>query len=300
MKIAFGGAFAAVFDVGVPILDGHEVDDLFPTAKPAGRAGSFTLFKMGNWHLGIAAVAVAPGLEQAANQVYREIFKVTGGVQVARIWNYVPAINGTGANGRENYQAFCEGRSRAFEERHGRDFKLFVPAASAVGCNSAFLTVAFAACATKPRHVENPLQVPAYDYPRKFGPRSPSFARATIARDGDVATVFISGTAAIRGHATVGACGIAGQLECTLQNLAEISRACGLGSRLDQGGRSSRHFRVYVRHAADQPLVAATLGEHLFSNGDRISYLHADICRQPLLVEIEATLLGVTVPSRPN
>ncbi len=291
LSLAFGGNSSAVFNTGVPVLVGAGVDNLFRSAKPAGECGSVALFESGNWLLGAAVAPAAPGLEMASRRLYRDILQATRGRHLARVWNYVPAINALGPAGLENYQAFCRGRSFAFEQQHGPAFKLSVPAASAVGCMSPSLTIAFVACRSQPRHVENPRQVPAYDYPCEFGPRSPSFARATVVSDEDGETVFISGTAAIRGHATVAPDGIAGQLQCTIENLGEISRACGLGSHLDQGGRSSRHFRVFVRHAADQPLVAAALNAQLLHDGDRVSYLHADICREALLVEIEATIL---------
>ena len=47
------------------------------------------------------------------------------------------------------------------------------------------------------------------------------------------------------------------------------------------------------RHAADQPQVAAFLQASSLVGGDQITYLQADICRAPLLVEIEASLFGV-------
>jgi chorismate lyase / 3-hydroxybenzoate synthase len=298
LKISFGPDASARFDVGVPVLAGDERDDFFAGAKPVARTGPLALFAKGAWLLGAASLPAAPALELAARRLYLDIFEATRDWHLARVWNYVPAINQIGSSGLENYRAFCEGRSLAFEQRHGADFKFLVPAASAVGCPSPVLTVVFAACRAQPRHVENPAQVPAYDYPREYGPRAPSFARATVTPGEDGATVFISGTAAIRGHATVAPDGIAGQLDCTLENLREISRACGLGSNFDDGGRSSRSFKVYIRRAADQPLVAAMLGERLLGEGDRVSYLHADICRKPLLVEIEATLQGVTNTAR--
>jgi len=294
LRLAFGGASTAVFDAGVPVLVGEPVDDLFATARPAGRSGAFSLFENDDWLVGAASVNALPGLEPAAQRLYLDLLQATSGRHLARIWNYVPAINELGPAGLENYRAFCQGRSLAFEERHGAAFKFRVPSASAVGCVAPNLTVAFAACKATPRHVENPRQVPAYDYPREYGPRSPSFARATIVPQGDTATVFISGTAAIRGHATVAPDGIAEQLDCTLENLGEISRACGLGSNLDRAGQSSRHFKVYLRHAADQPLVASLLAQRLFAGTEWVSYLQADICRAPLRVEIEATLFGVT------
>ena len=41
-------------------------------------------------------------------------------------------------------------------------------------------------------------------------------------------------------------------------------------------------------------MVAAMLEKKFLKAGDRVSYLEADICRANLLVEIEATLFGVT------
>lgn len=291
--ISFARDGSAVFAVGVPLLAGDEVDDLFAGAEPVPTTGPLVLYRKGDWLFGAGSIPAGRGIEPAARRLYREIFQASAGRHLARMWNYIPAINDAGPTGLENYRAFCVGRSRAFEQQHGAAFKFLVPAASAVGCSSPAVAVVFAACKTQPRHVENPAQVPAYDYPREYGPRAPSFARATVVPGAGDTTVFISGTAAIRGHATVATDGIAGQLDCTLENLREISGACGLGSPLDRGGSSSRHFNIYVRRAADQPLVAETLGERLFCAGDRVSYLQADICRKPLLVEIEATLRGV-------
>ena len=300
LSIAFGRATSAEFDVGVPVLAGEGRDDLFPTAQPAGRIGSVVGFTTDDWWLGAAAVPITGGLEEATLEVYRDVLRATAGRHLARMWNFIPAINAATADAArlENYRAFCRGRARAFEERHGAGFAACVPAASAVGCDAPRLTVAFASTRVAPRHVENPGQVPAYDYPADYGPRSPSFARATVVPGRGDATVFISGTASIRGHATVAPDGLAGQLECTLENLEGISRACGLGPQLDRGGGAARFFKVYLRRVADQPFVAAVLAERLFVSGDRVTYLHADICRQPLLVEIEVSLFGVAQAAR--
>jgi hypothetical protein len=79
-----------------------------------------------------------------------------------------------------------------------------------------------------------------------------------------------------------------------LDNLREISRACGLGPDLDRGGGSTRHFKVYLRHASDLSLVAPLLEEKLLRETDQVTWLLADICRAELNVEIEASLFGVT------
>ena len=294
LKIALGPDQTDVFNAGLPVLAGEPVEDFFSAARPAGRAGSLALFQLDDWLLGAATVPLAPGLEATTHRLYLDILQAARDRHLARIWNYVPAINGPGTADLENYHSFCRGRSRAFEQYFGAGFKTLLPSASAVGSKSGTLTVAFAASATRPRHIENPLQMPAYEYPCEHGPRAPSFARATVVPGPGHAAVFISGTAAIRGHGTVAPHNIRAQLACTVENLREISGACGLGPGLNHGGNSSRHFKIYVRHAADQPLVAAALEESLLHRQDRVSYLQADICRSALLVEIEATLLGVT------
>ncbi|MDB6113912.1 MAG: hypothetical protein JWQ62_857 [Lacunisphaera sp.] len=291
LRIAFGAG--GIFDAGVPVLAGEAVEELFGAARPAGRMGDVALFQSGDWLIGAATVPGGDGLEEATRRLYRDIFTATNGRHLARIWNYVPAINETGAGGLENYRVFCRGRSLAFEQHYGTGFNARLPSASAVGTKAAALTVAFAACAIAPRHVENPLQVPAYAYPGEYGPRPPSFARATVVPGREQAAVFISGTAAIRGHATLPTRDTGEQLECTLGNLREISRACGIGPDLDAGGASTRNFKVYLRHAEDRAMVAATLDGRLLTGTDRVSYLQANICRATLLVEIEVSLFGV-------
>lgn len=295
LRVAFGPDPTASFEVGLPVLGGESVESLFPLAHFTGQAGSLKLFRTPDWLLGIATVSLEEGLEHAAHRLYLDIFQATRGVQLARIWNYVPAINETGPGNLENYRVFCRGRSLAFENHHGRAFKALLPSASAVGCAPGALTVSFAASAKIPRHVENPLQVPAYEYPQEHGPRPPSFARATVVPGKNGATAFVSGTAAIRGHATVASNDLPAQLDCTLENLREISNVCGLPAELDRKGTSSRHFKVYVRSASDAPAIASRLRRDLLKPGDRVSYLRADICRVPLLVEIEATIFGVEI-----
>jgi len=294
LKIALGPDEAGVFDAGVPVLAGEAREALFGPARPTGRVGAVATFQAGDWLLGAATVPLTSGLEEASRHLYRNIFAVTGERHFARIWNYIPALNEDGPGGLENYRGFCRGRYQAFAQHHGSSFKALLPSASAVGAHSSALTVVFAATAAIPRHVENPLQVAAYDYPEAYGPRAPSFARATVMAGAGPGTVFISGTAAIRGHATVASWSTRLQLECILENLRALGRACGLGAGLATGTGSTRHFKVYIRYEADLPLVTALLQEKLFGPADHVSYLQADICRTDLRVEIEASFFGVT------
>lgn len=287
---------SGVVSTGLPVLDGRPVEHLFGVAEPAGREGPFVLFRSGDWKLGAATVPAGDDLGTVVNGLYNQLFAAARGWQLARIWNYVPAVNETGLDGLENYRAFNHGRSLAFEAAFGGGARAAMPAASAVGTDAAYLVVVFAATTREARHVENPRQVPAYDYPPEHGPRPPSFARATVVPGADGrGEVFISGTSSIRGHATVASGETAAQVACTLENLREISVACGCGPDLARGRARERHFKVYLRHAADLAAVKAGLERALLSPADTVTYLRTDICRRELNVEIEATLKGAEI-----
>lgn len=292
-------AAAAAWPLGLPLLGGDPAETVFPAAQPAGTSGDFTLYRAGDWLLGSATGRPGEAPETAAHRLYRDLLQTADHRPLARIWNYVPQINAPDATGLENYQAFCRGRSLAFHAALGAGFTQRLPAASGVGLESDRLAIIFAASPHPVRHFENPRQVPAYAYPREHGPRPPSFARATIVpRATGRADVFISGTAAITGHTTLAPGDTAAQLGHTLENLRAIGLTCGVGETLAASRAATRHFKIYLRHAADYPAVAATLAPQLLVAGDHVNYVRSDICRAALNVEIEATLLDAPLLNR--
>ncbi len=291
LRLGLGPDPSAWPEPGLTVLAGESVEALFPLASPAGSHGAFELFQCGDWRLGVASVARCGRIEDQTRTLYAELLAAVEPHHLARIWNYLPGINEPDDNGLEQYRGFCRGRSLAFEQTLGPGFTAFVPAGSAVGARSDRLTVLFAAHAAPGRHVENPLQIPAYDYPPDYGPRAPSFARATLVTNLPRPIAFLSGTAAIRGHVTIAPGCTSDQLDCLIENLRAISLACGLGPGLFPGPDGTRHFKVYLRHAADLALARDQLEAALFQPGDTVSYLEAEICRSTLNVEVEATLL---------
>ena len=291
-RIQLGSAPTQHLSVGLPVLAGEAVESIFPSARPTGRVGAFDLYEMGAWLVGAGALPTESTLAPVTTRLYDELFAAVGERHLCRIWNYVPGINAAGADGLENYRSFSCGRSLAFERRFGRDFKTRLPAGSAVGSGVENLVVVFAANSLPPSHCENPAQVPAYEYPAVHGPRPPSFCRATVVVAGGRRDVFVSGTAAIRGHATVALSDTRNQVGPTLENLRRIFEVTGLGADLRAGQAEARHFKVYLRHADDLAEVAAVLARELVRPGDRVSYLRADLCRAELNVEIEATVMG--------
>ncbi|HVW21930.1 MAG TPA: hypothetical protein VHC86_12015 [Opitutaceae bacterium] len=271
--------------------EGPDLAGLFPGAAPAESPGRFRLRRSGDWLVGQAAAPAADELEEAARGLYRELLETAAGWHLCRIWNFVPDINGEGPGGLERYRIFCRARSEEFERGFGPGFRDRLPAGSAVGAEAGELTVAFAASRARPEHRENPRQLPAYDYPPDYGPRPPSFCRATVVR-GAAGYVFVSGTSAIVGHRSVAPGDSRSQLECTLENLETISEQCGLGPDLAAGRARARHFTVYLRRPEERAALEPVLRQRLLRPGDAVRYCRADICRAELNIEIEATIGG--------
>jgi chorismate lyase/3-hydroxybenzoate synthase len=294
LAIALSAQGAASLPVGLPVLGGEATEAISSSAVPAALVGECLLCRADGWLWGSATAQAEAGrnLDDVAQILYRAILRAARGRHLCRIWNYVPGINQPTPGFSDRYHAFCHGRSLAFEEEFGGAFTRQLPAASAVGTDSDRLSVVFVASTPSPRHCENPHQTPAYEYPPTFGPRTPSFARATIVPGAKQSDVFISGTSAILGHATVAPDDTSAQLACTLDNLRTISQVCGLGVALGANRSGTRHIKIYLRHADDYPAVAVALETQLLRPGDHVSFLRADICRAELNVEIEVTVRG--------
>ncbi len=292
--IAMPPARGSGLEFRVPLLGGNAREVLFPdTMRSLPAVSGLQLFMSGDLLLGCATEPVTEEGQLAlqAQDLYRRVLTAARGHHLYRIWNYVPRINAL-TRGFENYRAFCQGRSLAFEAEAGAGFPRVLPAASGRGHGGRLPLLVFVAGSADPRHIENPEQVPAYRYPAEHGPRAPSFSRATVVPLPGRTLAFISGTAAIKGHKSVASGDLAAQLDCTLDNLRLISLAAGLGEHLGADRQVRRHFKVYVRHAADLKAVQTRLERTLLKPTDHVTYLQADICRAELTVEIEVTLLS--------
>jgi len=236
-----------------------------------------------------AADANNSALRAATEQAYREIFSVLDSVgygHLLRVWNYLPEINAD-TLGMERYWHFNRARRDALIAS-GRPVSGNVPAACALGSAvGSPLVIYFLASKAAPIAVENPRQASAYEYPPKYGPR-PVFARANVLPEASATMLFISGTASIVGHETFHVGDAAAQTRETLNNiealLEEANRIAGAASF----ALGSLAYKVYVRHSCDLPVIQAQLSAAIGAS-TRIVYLRADICRQDLLVEIEAT-----------
>lgn len=282
---------SVLVSVSTPWLAGAPSEEIFAPALPLGEHHGVHLYRSGEMLLGhVRAKFIPTELARHTESLYRRIFAAVRGQHLYRFWNYVPDINGHTA-GLEHYRGFCQGRSLAFEASIGTEFGTELPAASAVGCDGTDIDVVFAAGPSIPRHFENPSQVPAYRYPPEHGPRAPAFARATVVAHGTQTITFISGTSAIKGHRTIAPGQLREQIDCTVDNLRLVAETAGLGPDLGQTKGGTRHFKVYLRHAADLAAAQAQLDRTVLHPTDRVTYLRSEICRAALNVEIEATII---------
>ncbi len=227
-------------------------------------------------------------LDDVARQAYARVFDLTDGAEcsLVRIWNYIPGIIDDEAD-IERYKRFNVGRAEAFRDSHGAP--AVPPAASALGTAEGDMLIYFLAAEGSSVAIENPRQISAYHYPEQYGPASPNFSRATLAKMGTSSMLFVSGTASIVGHESMHIGDVAAQTHETIRNLRAVwAEAAKNGFSFDAG---RTRLKIYLRDPehldavqaivqAEIPGVAATM------------VLNADICRRELLLEIEAVCAG--------
>jgi chorismate lyase/3-hydroxybenzoate synthase len=222
----------------------------------------------------VTAASEGACLECGARGAYQSLFRAAGDFHLVRVWNHIGRLN-EGDGDEERYRHFCVGRHDAFAAVGWS--KEHYPSASGIGMRDGALAIYALAARDAGVHVENPRQVSAYDYPRQYGRRSPSFARATMA----AGLLMTAGTSSVVGHETMHAGDIEAQLDETLVNLDALAHAAGAPGLI-----AFDRLKVYHRRRSDYPVVAARLDREL-PRAQKL-YLESDICRGALLVEIEA------------
>ncbi len=227
-------------------------------------------------------------LQQATESAYQQIFALLDELHYPypfRFWNYIADINGY-SHDLERYHQFNQGRYDAFLA-HKRDVAGNVPAACALGSVQGPLAIAFLAGRVTPLNIENPRQISAYQYPPQYGSRSPIFSRASLVKLGQDEVLFISGTASIVGHATQHPDDVVAQTRETMANIEAVLAQANRHASQPKFDLASLYYKVYVRHPTDLAQIRTEL-ERIVGSAPQTIYLQADICRQDLLLEIEA------------
>jgi chorismate lyase/3-hydroxybenzoate synthase len=248
----------------------------------------------------------AAALEQAVTDAYQTLAGALtqAGCHPVRFWNFIPGIHAAmdveggdigreAAHPRDRYMVFNAGRFAAFASAYGSPaaFSRSLPTASAVGVREGPLVIHALGLDAAGAPLENPRQVPAYSYSRRYGPLPPCVARATLENAPREARpwLLVGGTASILGEDSIHVRDPRRQAVETFENLARlVDSARSSAQSPDRGDQLSafRELRVYIVRDEDADLLRGLVAER-FPADTRVEYAQADLCRQELLVEIE-------------
>lgn len=298
--ISFGDLLSESFDCPVISLDLPELTsparlEVWSTTNPVHtyRDKEFWAAASCDVLFGTVTVDERPGrsLDALTESAYRRMHALMQELaypHLWRVWNYFPAMNSM-ADGLERYRRFCLGRHRALADVL-LDFPHSLPAGTAVGTQSGPLQIYFLAGTLPATHLGNPRQVHAYEYPKDYGPQSPSFARATLCQSDTRSQLYISGTASVVGHASYHAGLPDEQTRETVHNLrALLAHAEGTVHQHVTGKPSYTQYKVYIRNPAHLDAIRTALQQTPLVS-DQLLFLQGDLCRQELLVEIEGLI----------
>jgi hypothetical protein len=256
------------------------------------------------WAGGVSSYNSENDTREAANKAFNLMIEILNNEgmtpdNLVRQWNYIGNILSV-KDGLQNYQIFNEVRydyySR-FRKIHG------FPAATGVGMKHGGVILDFCAVSSdislKITPVENPNQVNAYSYGQqvlkgsvdkgKDTKHPPQFERALLLVDEQEAKLHISGTASIRGQETIGINNTGEQTKVTIENIRKLSDAHRLNRFFPDTGMNLTLYsliRVYIKSQNDFGIVKKICREEF--PGVSSVFVEADICRDDLLMEIEA------------
>ncbi|RTZ67526.1 MAG: hypothetical protein DSZ29_00615 [Aquificaceae bacterium] len=231
-------------------------------------------------------------IDLASKDAYRLVLETIhslGYPYILRIWNYFSSIN-EDQQGLERYKKFCLGRQQTLDQFGS--FAYSPPAATAIGTSCGGLQVYFIAAKEPGIQLENPRQTSAFLYPPQYGSASPAFSRATVKKWQDTTHLYISGTASIVGHETRHIGQVLKQLEETLENIEALVQHGAETQDLPIHHLTDlSYLKVYLRDlfmlSITEELLIRRYGRHL----PMVLFLHGDVCRADLLVEIEAAYI---------
>ncbi len=279
-------------NVAIPSLQSEQIFESWQgainhTSDPDG----WQLFQNDQYLLACVPASLIAHLpiDQATEKAYSAIFEqmhACGYPYLVRTWNYFPGITSDGYAGSNNYQLFCTGRTRAYEQQSL--IEQAYPAATVIGTQQAGMQIFFIAAKQAGIGIENTLQVSAFDYPSIYSQDPPLFSRALLHRNQSQEILFVSGTASITGHDTQYAGDINRQTEICLSNIEQlIAAAVNEQNMTAISLQDFSQFKIYIKNPNDIDTVSIHI-QQILGPSAPVYYLQGDMCRSDLSVEIEA------------
>jgi len=213
---------------------------------------------------------------------------------IVRQWNYIPDITKL-ENSFQHYQEFNDARALFYDKSN---WDKGYPAATGIGTKNAPLLVEVIAMQGHKNEIAlmNSKQIDAHIYSDNvlLGTKdqslenraTPKFERAKLIIESSGASVFVSGTAAIIGEESLALDNAGTQTDVTIdhiENLVEKGQLCSTEVSLKP---TYELVRAYIKNKADFDAIKQVCERRL--PGVSIIYVEGDVCREELLVEIEA------------
>ena len=222
---------------------------------------------------------------------------------IVRQWNYIENIIGFDSDNKslsQHYQIFNDVRTLFYSKC---TFKYGYPAATGIGMNLGGVVIDFIALkgnSIETMPLKSPVQVDAHMYtPEVLKENSlipeikkstPKFERAKIIVQNGWGIIYVSGTAAIKGQYTISQTDIDTQTKLTIDSINQLVSKENLAEQLNVHCSADIEFsslRVYVKNISEVPVVYGICKQY-YPNTPTI-IVNSDVCRDDLLVEIEAT-----------
>lgn len=259
------------------------------------------------WAVGLGSVLFPSDTRSAAEKAFTDMKAILDAEgmsfnHIVRQWNYIGNILEIN-NKLQNYQVFNEVRSEFYKKY--RTIPGY-PSATGIGMKLGGVLIDFCAVMTNEavlvKPIDNPSQINAYEYSQqvlmgtteqgKSVKHPPQFERALLLSGKGNSTLFISGTASIIGQDTIGVDDVEKQTRVTFENISKLTDQNRIGQLTGNPDRIEERLillRVYIRFQKDFGKVKGICQEYF--PGVPAIFVEADICRDNLLVEIEAEFL---------
>lgn len=270
----------------------YPIYDLFRCVKIT-HGNSRMLFLPGIYHTDVFS-----SVHEQSDSVMKTILGILSNegfsvIDIVRQWNYIENITEKEASGSQRYQEFNDVRSQYY----GNFFiENGYPAATGIGTQYGGVQIevdVLSRSALYSHRIDNPSQRAAYVYSKDVlvgnnNVTTPKFERARSVSFNRNGWIYISGTAAIRGEVSLGDNAFL-QTSIALDNIELLISESNLSTYGVLGKVKLNTFRVYVKESGYLEDIKKCIDSR-FPDVDVI-YVNADICRDNLLVEIEAYAL---------